>query len=174
MVRWLLAHGADPNAESHHGLTPFLKAVQVSPLATVRLLHEAGASLSIAVPFVCAAPAAQDGETEADGAARRLQVLRYLLDNGADPEAPMWAHNRYGRGNDFDYGTGLNRAIVKRAESLAEELLRRGARTDSKTMNIASRGETALELAAKYTPRLVPLVAERRKEEELTSGGVAL
>lgn len=241
MVRWLLAHGANPNAESHHGLTPFLKAVQVSSLATVRLLHEAGASLGIAVPFVCAAPAAQDGETEADGAARRLQVLRYLLDNGADPEAPMWfvlfssstpsiqsptgclmsiwnhdvafcgmvpgkelylssrdskrssndlmgvklhrkfqvanvvhrAHNRYGRGNDFDYGTGLNRAIVKRAESLAEELLRRGARTDSKTMNIASRGETALELAVKYTPRLVPLVAERRREEELTSGGVA-
>lgn len=90
MVRWFLAHGADPNAESHHGLTPFLKAVQVRPLETVRLLHEAGASLSIAVPFVCAAPAAQDGETEADGAARRLQVLRYLLDNGADPEAPMW------------------------------------------------------------------------------------
>ncbi|KAK7735374.1 hypothetical protein SLS63_003844 [Diaporthe eres] len=173
MVRWLIAHGADPNAESHHGLTPFLKAVQVSPLATVRLLSEAGASLTIAVPFVCAAPAAQDGETEADGAARRLEVLRYLLDNGADPEAPMWAHNRYGRGNDFDYGTGLNRAIVKRAESLAEELLRRGARTDSKTLNIASRGETALELAGKYTPRLVPLVAERRKEEELTSGGVA-
>lgn len=84
------------------------------------------------------------------------------------------AHNRYGRGNDFDYGTGLNRAIVKRAESLAEELLRRGARTDSKTMNIASRGETALELAAKYTPRLVPLVAERRRmKEEMTSGGVA-
>lgn len=83
------------------------------------------------------------------------------------------AHNRYGRGNDFDYGTGINRAIVKRAESLAEELLRRGARTDSKTMNIASRGETALELAAKYTPNLVPLVAERRQEEELTSVGAA-
>lgn len=81
------------------------------------------------------------------------------------------AHNRYGRGNDFDYGSGLNRAIVKRAENLAEELLRRGARTDSKTMNIASRGETALELAAKYTPRLVPLVAERRKEEGMISGG---
>lgn len=80
------------------------------------------------------------------------------------------AHNRYGRGNDFDYGTGLNRAIVKRAENLAEELLRRGARTDSKTMNIASRGDTALELAAKYTPRLFPLVAERRKEEEQALG----
>lgn len=85
-------------------------------------------------------------------------------------DAVCRAHNRYGRGNDFDYGTGLNRAIVKRAENLAEELLRRGARTDSKTMNIASRGETALELAAKYTPRLIPLVVERRKQEELISG----
>lgn len=56
----------------------------------MRLLHEAGASLAIAVPFVCSARAAQNGETEADGVARRLQVLRYLLDNGADPEAPMW------------------------------------------------------------------------------------
>lgn len=90
LVQWFLAHGADPNAESHHGLTPFLKAVQDRPLETVRLLHEAGASLAIAVPFVCSARAAQDGETEADGAARRLEVLRYLLDNGADPEAPMW------------------------------------------------------------------------------------
>lgn len=90
LVRWFLAHGADPNAESHHGLTPFLKAVQERPLATVHLLHEAGASLTIAVPFVCSARAAQEGETEPDGAARRLQVLRYLLDNGADPEAPMW------------------------------------------------------------------------------------
>lgn len=56
----------------------------------MRLLHEAGASLTIAVPFVCSAKAEQAGETEADGAARRLEVLHYLLDNGADPEAPMW------------------------------------------------------------------------------------
>lgn len=90
LTRWFLAHGADPNAESHHGLTPLLKAVQERPLATVRLLHEAGAYLAIAVPFVCSARATQDGETESDGAARRLEVLRYLLDNGADPEAPMW------------------------------------------------------------------------------------
>lgn len=90
LIRWFLAHGADPNAESHHGLTPVLKAVQERPLATVHLLHEAGASLAIAVPFVCSARPTQDGETESDGAARRLEVLRYLLDNGADPEAPMW------------------------------------------------------------------------------------
>ena len=82
---WFLTQGADPNAESHYGFTPFLKAVQVRPLANVRLLHDAGASLAIAVPFVCSARAAQDGETEAEGAARRLQVLRYLLDNGAEP-----------------------------------------------------------------------------------------
>lgn len=64
--------------------------MQDRPLEDVRLLHEAGASLAIAVPFVCSARAAQDSETEEDGAARRLEVLRYLLDNGADPEAPMW------------------------------------------------------------------------------------
>ena len=61
-------------------------------------------------------------------------------------DAVHGAHNRYGRGNDFNYGTGVNRAIVNRAENLAGELLRRGAFTDSKTMNIASRGETAPEL----------------------------
>lgn len=101
---------------------------------------------------------------------RRIQIARQGVEKGCYfAHSSHRAHNRYGRGNDFDYGTGLNRAIVKRAEDLAEELLHRGARTDSKTMNFASRGETALELAAKYTPRLVPLVAERRKEEALTS-----
>lgn len=118
----------------------------------------------------CVVAFEQTSHISAAKTSKGTQIARPVIEKGCHfANASHRAHNRYGRGNDFDYGTGLNRAIVKRAEDLAEELLRRGARTDSKTMNFASRGETALELAAKYTPRLVPLAAERRKEEELAS-----
>ncbi|KAI0805029.1 hypothetical protein GGR55DRAFT_690720 [Xylaria sp. FL0064] len=148
VVCWFLAHGADPNAESEWGLTPFLKAVGHAPLSIVKLLHEAGGSPAMAVAFD-----------------ERLQVLRYLLDLGADPDIPKWAHNRKGAGSDFEWGSPLNSALSGRRIDLAEELLRRGARTDIPTFNIASRGETALELAARCAPSLVPLVEECRARE---------
>ncbi|KAI0143445.1 hypothetical protein GGR57DRAFT_365564 [Xylariaceae sp. FL1272] len=166
MVRWFLAQGADPNAESHIGLTPFLKAAGWAPLSTVRLLHEAGGSPLITAPFVCSPfpprPQGSDGKANYDS---RLEVLQYLLDAGADPNAQKWAHNSKGYASDFDWGSGLNAAIAGGHVELAQELLKRGARTDARSLNLASRGETALELAARYTPDLLPLVKECREKE---------
>jgi ankyrin repeat protein len=175
LVRWFLAHGADPNTESRNGLTPFLRAVGWAPLSTVSLLHQAGGSTALAVPFVCSpwpprastnsgnsqAPAEPESEST-----ERLAVLRYVLDAGADPDARKWAHNRRGYAGDFDWGSGLNAALVNGAHDLANELLRRGARTDIPTFNIASRGETALELSGRYAPHLLPITKELRMKQE--------
>ncbi|KAI0544545.1 hypothetical protein F4679DRAFT_564540 [Xylaria curta] len=166
LVQWFLSHGADPNAESEWGLSPFLRAVGHAPLSIVKLLHRAGGSPAYAVAFVC-----QPSPSVADAAGsasvprdERLQVLRYLLDHGADPDVPKWTHNRKGVGSDFQWGSPLNAALSSRRADLAEELLRRGARTDIPTFNIASRGETALELAARRVPSLVPLIEECREK----------
>ncbi|RYP17092.1 hypothetical protein DL765_004711 [Monosporascus sp. GIB2] len=99
---------------------------------------------------------------------RRLAVLRFLLDAGADPDARKWAHSSRGRVSDFDWGSGLNLALVNGFDDLAEELLRRGPRTDVQTFNIVSRGETALDLARRYVLRLVPMVKECRERELAT------
>ncbi|KAI1300887.1 hypothetical protein F5Y03DRAFT_221226 [Xylaria venustula] len=161
LVRWFLAHGADPNAETSMGMTPFLKAVGHEPLSMVKLLHEAGGSIDIAVPFACI-PSAPTRPPAED----RLEVLRYLLDLGADPNAPKWAHNRKGAHTDFNWGSTLNAVLANGRADLAEELLRRGARTDSRSFNIASRDETALEIAARRAPSLVPLIEEYRAREK--------
>ncbi|KAI0428328.1 hypothetical protein F5Y09DRAFT_313347 [Xylaria sp. FL1042] len=165
LIGWFLAQGADPNAESRWGLTPFLKAVGRSPLSAIKLLHAAGGSPAISVPFVCSPypplPPGSDVTPES-----RLEVLRYLLDAGADPNAKKWAHNAKGYASDFDWGSGLNAALANGRPELAEELLRRGARTDVPTYNIASQGETALELAGRYMPALLPLVEECRAREQ--------
>ncbi|KAK9420187.1 hypothetical protein SUNI508_06715 [Seiridium unicorne] len=174
LTQWFLDHGADPNGEARWGLTPFLKAVSDSsiPLSTVQLLYESGGNPNNAVPFVCSAAddlesATASGNDVGGGelGGRNLAVLRFLLDLGADPEARKWAHNSRGYASDFDWGSGLNITLANRRGRMAEELLRRGARTDSKTLNLASRGETALALAEKYVPELVPLVEECRKQE---------
>ncbi|KAK9413952.1 hypothetical protein SUNI508_11528 [Seiridium unicorne] len=161
LVEWFLAQGADPNAESQWGLTPFLKAVGHSPLSTVKLLHTAGGSAVNSVPFVCSPypPLPQRSDVTPES---RLEVLRYLLDAGADPNARKWAHNGKGYASDFDWGIGLNDALANGRLELAEELLRRGARTDVPTCNIASQGETAIALATRYMPALLPLVEECR------------
>ncbi|KAI0406431.1 hypothetical protein F4802DRAFT_596124 [Xylaria palmicola] len=165
LVEWFLGQGADPNAESLWGLTPFLKAVGRSPLSTVKLLHAAGGSLAISVPFVCSPhpPLPPNSNATLDS---RLEVLRYLLDAGADANAKKWAHNAKGYASDFDWGSALNDALANGRPELAEELLRRGARTDVPSYNIASQGETAAALAARYVPALLPLVEECRAREQ--------
>ncbi|RYP25382.1 hypothetical protein DL767_008404 [Monosporascus sp. MG133] len=128
LVRWFLAHDAAPNADSGNGLSPFLRAVSEAPLTTVQLLHTAGGSPTVAVPFACSPLPGFPGTSNEDGSEtrKRLAVLRFLLDAGADPDARKWAHSSRGRVSDFDWGSGLNLALVNGFDDLAEELPRRG------------------------------------------------
>ncbi|KAI1076145.1 hypothetical protein F5B20DRAFT_594232 [Whalleya microplaca] len=126
-VRWFLAHGANPNAESRHGLSPFLRALLLAAAA--------GASPTIAVPFVCSAPRTRRRR------AKRLAMLRCVLDAGADPDAPKWAHNRRGYAGDFDWGSGLlNLALSYGAEGVGGGSCSGGARGRMYARAISCRG----------------------------------
>ncbi|ETS74008.1 hypothetical protein PFICI_13874 [Pestalotiopsis fici W106-1] len=118
-------------------------------MITIELLLEAGRNPVNAIPLVRSAvdhsgpgtDFADEIEGRPDG--RNLAVLRFLLDKGADTEAQKWGHNDRGYASGFDWESGLNIALSKSRESLAEELPHRNARTGSKTLNIASRGDGA-------------------------------
>lgn len=160
LVSWFLAHGADPNKESSYGLSPMMRAVREASLEIVQILHAAGGSVTNTVPFVCSPFKYTDEYVEG-----RLEVLRFLIDAGANLNAREYEHNSRGRESVIQWGCGLNIALALGGHDLAEELLRRGARTDVPTMNLASQGETALELARQYAPDLVPIVEETRRRQ---------
>ncbi|KZL78099.1 ankyrin repeat protein [Colletotrichum tofieldiae] len=124
-VEWYLAHGADPNAEAKYGWTPWLRAIVFAPLETIKILHAAGGRMDLAVPFVGLGP-----ESRRRNCSESMELLRYLLDNGADINARLFAHNHYNRDAYFDPGSALNLALMNGDYEKAEELLDRGARTD--------------------------------------------
>ncbi|GJC84769.1 hypothetical protein ColLi_07607 [Colletotrichum liriopes] len=118
--------------------------------------------MDLAVPFVGLGP-----ESRRRNRSESMELLRYLLDNGADINARLFAHNHYNRDAYFDPGSALNLALMNGEYEKAEELLDRGARTD------VAAGEyleyaTALELATKYKvppPHLLSKLEEIRRRE---------
>lgn len=112
-------------------------ASQLLPLATVKLLCAHATSLENALQ--CAA------ESEAEG---RLEIIEFLLDQGADIDAIKWKHHQ------FSYecwerawlGTALNHAVLGGFKDRVELLLRRGARIDIKN----SLGQTPLDVARDF------------------------
>ncbi|KAI1325417.1 hypothetical protein F5Y16DRAFT_422840 [Xylariaceae sp. FL0255] len=105
------------------GLKPFLNAVGYASFPILKLLQAADGSLLLAVPFACSffllMPKGFNTVMES-----QLEVLRYLLDAGADLNAKKWGHKYQGYANDFDRGNGLNVALATGRHELAEELLR--------------------------------------------------
>ena len=77
-VRWLLAHGANPNVVSKFGWTALMSAALQGHTEIVALLLEAGAD-----------PNTRDaaGETALMYAGGHAEIIRRLLDQGADPNA---------------------------------------------------------------------------------------
>ncbi|WQF84729.1 Putative ankyrin repeat-containing domain superfamily [Colletotrichum destructivum] len=161
LVEWYLAHGADPNAEAKYGWTPWLRAIVRAPLDVIKIMHAAGGRMDLAVPFVCFGR-----NYRSDKSPERLDVLRYLLDNGADINARLFAHNHYNRGAYFDPGPALNLALGGGQDDIAKELLDRGARTDIPAGEMMGH-VTALERAREkdVSPHLLAKVEECRRRE---------
>ena len=84
-------------------------------------------------------------ESPAEG---RLEVMEYLLDNGADINAVKWKHHEasYETFGALELGTALHYAAKNGSVDKVELLLRRGAKVDI----LDSTGKTALQLARQY------------------------
>ncbi|KIW82919.1 hypothetical protein Z517_02162 [Fonsecaea pedrosoi CBS 271.37] len=74
LVRWLVEHGADPNAPTMFGLTPFTIAVQCASFETIKLLLELGASVQYGYPLHSAV-----------WNNREEEIIKLLLSSGASP-----------------------------------------------------------------------------------------
>jgi|SRR5215469_914111 len=147
IIRWFLEHGANPNGACLHGCTVTTAAAQSSPLCVIKLLVEHGGTLTGTDVIALAAVSHNNGRPG------RLEVVEYLLDNGA----PI---NTYLFENSFDevpsmismYGleTALQHATRGGKKDMVELLLRRGADKDNQGRYFAScciKGGTALEIA---------------------------
>ena len=100
LVRLLLARGADVHARSVVGFTPLLFAVRAGDLESVRLLIGGGATANERLPAAGGAPGAAGAGDDEDGGTPRgttalvlaignahYELARYLLEQGADPNA---------------------------------------------------------------------------------------
>ncbi|KAK0653132.1 ankyrin repeat-containing domain protein [Cercophora newfieldiana] len=125
MVSLLLQNGADKPEWIGRVLGD---AAQWGNAAVVRLLLERGAVCNIALPW-------KGGRTPLSVAAAgdNVEVMRLLLDGGADAEAV-----------DLDGRTALSRATYSKNTSVAETLLERGVQVDSQDKD----GRTPLSWAS--------------------------
>ena len=138
LVRWFLASGASPNTRAPRlARTPVMSAGVYAPLPIVQLLYAHGASLLDVLQSAAESPI--------EG---RLQVMEFLLDNGADIDAVKWKHHEesYRNFEALELGTALHYAAKNGYADRVELLLQRGANADV----LDSTGKTALDLARAY------------------------
>lgn len=138
LVRWFLSHNASPNAAAPRlARTPIMSAGAYAPLPIIKLLYADNASHYDVLQSAAESP--EEG---------RIEVIEFLLDDGADIDAVKWKHHdeSYQVFSALELGTALHYAAKNGHVDRVELLLRRGARTDV----CDSTGKTALELARAY------------------------
>ena len=153
LLHWFLENGAYPNAECEIGISPFMVAASVASLDVVKLFYEYGARPEN--PLTSAAKRLVKGQVE---------VVRFLLDVGAEIDAIEFQHNAYGSMSGFNMGAALNIACGRQTEEheeIVELLLKRGARTD--VLDFMWR--RAVDVARQFgTEKMVEMLEGRRNE----------
>jgi ankyrin repeat protein len=124
MMRALMAGGADPSIATKGGVTPLMVA---AGLGRGRGGYEAWRWRQTGHPEV----------TDQTTAARALETVKFLLDNGADVNAT----------NKFDE-TALHSAAHDGSDAIVKLLVEKGAKIDAKDMY----GQTALSIAEAIVP----------------------
>jgi len=148
IVRWLLAHGANPNdpARPSLNLTITTRVAEQAPFSVVKLLLEHGGTV-VGTDAIAQAVIGHN-----NGVSDRLEVVEYLLDNGA-PINEFAYNNEKCMGHNLICGleNGLHFAASCGKKDMIELLLRRGAdkniRGDFRGTRSPEQAKTALEIA---------------------------
>ncbi|OAL32672.1 hypothetical protein AYO20_07830 [Fonsecaea nubica] len=118
LVRWLVEHGADPNAQCRYDITPLSIAAGSASREVIELLFELGASVRRGQPLHCAVRADREDD-----------VVELLISKGASPNALMF-HDHPVSVCQFEclgLGTPLHEAVRQRNDRLERLLLNHGA-----------------------------------------------
>jgi ankyrin repeat protein len=118
-TRWLLQHGADPNAKSRLDpfLTPTSLAVLNADMATIELLFHWGADVNKS-PLLHLLTQRKDRYT--------LQIIQFLLDHGASINALHYQDEVAGGPKTIGMGTPLHTAAYFGNDEVVRYLLQRG------------------------------------------------
>ncbi len=127
MVRFLVEHGADPNAQNNDGNTALIYAAADGDMEMVRFLVELGADVNFRdrQGMSVLLHAAADGD---------MEMVRFLVERGADLEVQ--------NNNDLSGNTALINAVWHDEVEIVRLLVELGA-----DVNARSGGRTALSIA---------------------------
>lgn len=136
LCKWLLEHGADPNAQSVLDITPLSVAVQEASFSIIKLLFEYGGSIEHGQLLHYAIRRVR---------ADYLEVLVFILDKGPHVNQVMYENRPacYELQKPFGIGTPLHEAADMGRLDVVDVLLARGADPNIKD----ARGELAIERA---------------------------
>lgn len=149
-MRWMLEHGADSNAPPLPGQTVDLLTLAAArcPPSTVRLLVEHGArtkgTQALHAAATTSATEIDEGNFKPDPS--RVDILKILLDHGADANEMEVDPKGLGRPRASCTGTPLHRAVKDGSVEAVQCLLNYGADVSSPSWS----GMTAMETANMY------------------------
>ncbi|KAL1854429.1 hypothetical protein Daus18300_011448 [Diaporthe australafricana] len=149
-MRWLLEHGADPNIPPIRGKTLdllTLAAADCSP-SSVRLLVEHGARTkgTLALHAAATTSAIELDEGNFQPVPSRVEILKILLDHGADANEMEEDPKGVGRPRSSCFGTPLHRAVQYGSFEAAQCLLTYGADVSHPSWS----GLTAMKAAERW------------------------
>lgn len=150
LVRWFVAHGADPNAAIQSWPSPLEAAAFKAPLEVIKILVDQGGRVYPSNALPAAAKTALPDRTE---------ILAYFLDKGAPINMIEYEFDDE-TGKRFGvkaFGTALHQASKRGNEQLVRFLLERGATTSP----IDSTGKTAMQYAHENNHRGVVTLLEQ-------------